>query len=132
MKPVQGTVRAVTVRRVRRAKIPILPAGTQLGLGEPVARLASAVGIRPCDGCVRPAAALNDRMVFISGHRSRSCAAGPPAPKPGCWFTGTNCYGFIQTLKFCCGDGTDYTVRWGWCIGFWTAPPCRPGGIGGA
>jgi hypothetical protein len=47
-----------------------------------------------------------------------------PAPAPGCWFVGTNCYGFIQTLKFCCGDGTEYTQRWGWCIGFWRAPPC--------
>jgi hypothetical protein len=48
-----------------------------------------------------------------------------PPPKPGCWFAGTSCYGFVQTLKFCCGDGTEYTQRWGWCIGLWFAPPCR-------
>jgi hypothetical protein len=49
-----------------------------------------------------------------------------PPPKPGCWFAGTNCYGFVQTVKFCCGDGREYTEQWGWCIGFWQAPPCRP------
>jgi hypothetical protein len=49
-----------------------------------------------------------------------------PPPAPGCWFAGTNCYGFIQTLKFCCNDGTEYTQRWGWCIGVWFAPPCLP------
>ena len=48
-----------------------------------------------------------------------------PAPRPGCYFAGTNCYFFVQTLKFCCGDGTEYTQQWGWCFGFWTAPPCR-------
>jgi hypothetical protein len=49
-----------------------------------------------------------------------------PPPKPGCWLAGTNCYGFIQTLKFCCNAGEEYTEQWGWCIGFWQAPPCRP------
>jgi hypothetical protein len=38
-----------------------------------------------------------------------------------------DCYGFIQTLKFCCNDGTEYTQRSGWCIGVWFAPPCRFG-----
>jgi len=50
----------------------------------------------------------------------------PPPPAGGCYFAGTNCYGFIQTLKFCCGDGTEYTQRWGWCFGLWQAPPCLP------
>jgi hypothetical protein len=49
-----------------------------------------------------------------------------PPPAPGCYFAGTNCYGFVQTLKFCCGDGREYTQQWGWCIGFWLAPPCLP------
>ncbi len=56
-------------------------------------------------------------------------ASGPPAqaPKPGCYFAGTSCYGAIQTCKFCCGDGTEYTQQCGWCVGLWQAPPCRPG-----
>jgi hypothetical protein len=56
-------------------------------------------------------------------------ASGPPAraPRPGCYFAGTSCYGAIQTCKFCCGDGTEYTEQCGWCVGVWMAPPCRPG-----
>jgi hypothetical protein len=64
--------------------------------------------------------------MFPLGPASAGPVAQAPSPRPGCWFAGTNCYGFVQTLKFCCGDGTEYTERYGWCLGLWFAPPCRP------
>ncbi|GAA3346989.1 hypothetical protein GCM10020358_60070 [Amorphoplanes nipponensis] len=94
------------------------PHGT--GLGEVLEKVFARWGFRPCGGCERRARAL-DRMVTF---RARS---DMPAPRSGCWFAGTTCYGFIQVLKFCCNDGTEYTQRWGWCIGAWAAPPCRFG-----
>ena len=55
-------------------------------------------------------------------------ASGPPPrqPRPGCYFAGTSCYGAIQTCKFCCSDGNEYSEQCGWCVGVWQAPPCRP------
>jgi hypothetical protein len=40
--------------------------GHAIGLGDVVSRTASAIGIRPCGGCARRAAALN-RWVTFSG-----------------------------------------------------------------
>ena len=111
----------------RAVRLPGLRAGRLIGLGDVIGRLTSALGVRPCGGCAGRAAALNSRLVFMGREPMRMLSsASPPAPKPGCWFAGTSCYGFVQTLKFCCGDGTEYTQRWGWCIGLWFAPPCRP------
>jgi hypothetical protein len=112
-------------RTPRLVQLPVLEIGRRVGLGDVVGRITSSLGIRPCTGCLERAEALNDRVVFI-GWGTTPSAASAPAPRPGCWFAGTNCYVFVQTLKFCCGDGTEYTQRWGWCIGFWRAPPCRP------
>lgn len=42
----------------------------KVGLGDVIKRATSAVGIKPCGGCVRRAAALNRWMVF-SGRRSK-------------------------------------------------------------
>jgi hypothetical protein len=93
-----------------------------IGLGRVLRGLTTSLGIPACPACERRSAAL-DRLVEFAPFGRDS----PPAPRPGCWFAGTNCYGFIQTLKFCCGDGQEYTVQWGWCIGVWFAPPCRFG-----
>jgi hypothetical protein len=41
-----------------------------IGLGEAIKRATSAVGIRPCGGCERRAAALNRWLVFL-GRRPR-------------------------------------------------------------
>jgi hypothetical protein len=40
----------------------------EVGLGEVIKRAISAVGIRPCAGCERRAAALNRRFVFTGPH----------------------------------------------------------------
>ncbi|MFD9035422.1 hypothetical protein ACFVZW_30430 [Streptomyces sp. NPDC059567] len=44
--------------------------GTEIGLGDAVARVTSTVGIRPCGGCGRRAEALN-RWMTIDGGRDR-------------------------------------------------------------
>jgi hypothetical protein len=109
----------------RRVRVPGRLVDGELGAGSLLKRLSTRVGIPPCAGCEDRAKTLDDRLVLVG-------SGGPPPPKPGCWFAGTSCYGFIQSLKFCCGDGTEYTERWGWCIGVWFAPPCyplRPGGL---
>jgi len=55
-----------------------------------------------------------------------SGGGGVPAPKPGCFFVGTECRVGYQTCKYCCGggNGQSYTVPCGWCIGWYDAPPC--------
>lgn len=88
------------------------------GLGEILKSLSQVLGVRPCRSCEERAGKL-DELVVIGPNRS-----GPPLPRPGCWFVGANCYGFVQTLKFCCSDGSEYTERWGWCFGLVFAPPC--------
>jgi hypothetical protein len=105
-----------------RVPVPTQRTGNASGLGEVLKRLTTAFGVRPCAGCARRAEALNHRVIFSPAALK---AEGPPLPKSGCWFAGTNCYGFVQTLKFCCNDGAEYTERYGWCIGVWFAPPCR-------
>jgi hypothetical protein len=115
---------ATTTSRRLRVTVPGRLIAGEVGAGSLLKRLSARFGVAPCVGCQERADALDGRVVLVG-------AAGPPAPKPGCWFAGTSCYGFIQTLKFCCGDGTEYTERYGWCIGVWFAPPCyplRPGG----
>jgi hypothetical protein len=40
--------------------------GEEVGLGDVIKRATSAIGIKPCGGCQRRAAALNRWMVFSS------------------------------------------------------------------
>lgn len=49
---------------------------------------------------------------------------GVPTPAPGCVFVGTECRGFFQSCKYCCGDGRSYTQSCGSCVGWYDAPPC--------
>jgi hypothetical protein len=42
--------------------------GKEVGLGDAIKHTTSAVGIRPCTGCERRAAALNRLLVFTGGH----------------------------------------------------------------
>jgi hypothetical protein len=53
-----------------RLRLPGFITDEEIGLGDVVKRVTSAVGIKPCGGCARRAAALNLWMVF-SGGRSR-------------------------------------------------------------
>jgi hypothetical protein len=41
----------------------------EIGLGDVIKRVTYAFGIRPCGGCERRAAALNDRFVFVGRNR---------------------------------------------------------------
>lgn len=57
-------------RPPRRARIPGFITDEQIGLGDVIKRAASYVGILPCGGCARRAAALNRWMVF-TGRRQK-------------------------------------------------------------
>ncbi|MGH8906519.1 MAG: hypothetical protein ACRD0K_08380 [Egibacteraceae bacterium] len=47
-----------------RVRLPGFVKDEEVGLGDVVKRATSAVGVRPCGGCARRAAALNRRIVF--------------------------------------------------------------------
>jgi hypothetical protein len=53
-----------------RVRLPGFVTDTDVGLGDVVKRATSSVGIKPCRGCERRAAALNRWFVF-TGRRSR-------------------------------------------------------------
>jgi hypothetical protein len=53
-----------------RVRLPGFVTQEEIGLGDVIKRATSIVGIKPCGGCARRAAALNRRLVF-SGRRSR-------------------------------------------------------------
>ena len=53
-----------------RVRLPGFMTEQEIGLGDVVKRVTTAIGIKPCGGCQRRAAALNRRLVF-SGRRSR-------------------------------------------------------------
>ena len=53
-----------------RVRLPGFITDKDVGLGDVIKRATSAVGIRPCGGCERRAAALNGWIVF-SGRRSK-------------------------------------------------------------
>ncbi|WP_369229302.1 hypothetical protein AB5J56_01770 [Streptomyces sp. R21] len=54
----------------RRVRLPGFVTDQDIGLGDAVKRVTSTLGIRPCGGCERRAAALNRRLV-VSGGPSR-------------------------------------------------------------
>ena len=51
-------------REPYRARLPGFVSEEDVGLGDAIKRATSTVGIRPCGGCGRRAAALNRWMVF--------------------------------------------------------------------
>ena len=51
-----------------RIRLPGFVTGKEVGLGDVIKRATSAVGIRPCAGCERRAAALNRWFVFTGRH----------------------------------------------------------------
>lgn len=52
-----------------RLRLPGFITEEEIGLGDAIQRVTSAVGIKPCGGCRRRAAALN-RWMVLSGRRS--------------------------------------------------------------
>ena len=55
-------------RRPYRVRLPGFVTEKEVGLGDVIKRATSAIGIRPCAGCERRAAALNRRFVFTGWH----------------------------------------------------------------
>lgn len=58
-------------RQPRQVRIPGFSAGDDVGLGDAITRVTSAVGIRSCTPCKRRAEALNQRVTF-TGRSNRS------------------------------------------------------------
>ena len=50
--------------RPRKVRLPGFTTDEQVGLGDVVQRVTYAIGIKPCGGCERRAAAMNRWMVF--------------------------------------------------------------------
>ena len=48
----------------RKVRLPGFITGDEVGLGDVVQRVTYAIGIRPCGGCERRAAAMNRWMIF--------------------------------------------------------------------
>ncbi len=53
-------------RRPHRVRLPGFLAEDDVGAGEVIKRVTSAAGIRPCGGCARRAAALDNWLTFTS------------------------------------------------------------------
>ncbi len=58
------TVTEETQMAPRKVRLPGFITGDEVGLGDVVQRVTYAMGIRPCGGCERRAAAMNRWMVF--------------------------------------------------------------------
>ena len=56
-------------RQPYRMRLPGFITDEEIGLGDVIKRATSSIGIRPCGGCERRAAALNRWLVFSSRHR---------------------------------------------------------------
>jgi len=57
--------------RLRPIRIPIPRLKRDIGLGDAVKKVTAAVGIRPCGGCSRRAAALNRAITLRAASRSK-------------------------------------------------------------
>lgn len=55
---------AESVRPAHRVRLPGFVTEEEIGLGDVVKRASYAIGIKPCSGCEKRAAALNRWMVF--------------------------------------------------------------------
>jgi hypothetical protein len=56
--------RLKTAPKPFRVRLPGFIKDEEIGLGDVITRAAYAVGLKPCGGCGRRAAALNRRVVF--------------------------------------------------------------------
>lgn len=57
-----------SAREPYRVRLSRAASGADVDLGDVLKRAASAVGVKPCGGCERRAAALNRWLVFSGGH----------------------------------------------------------------
>lgn len=55
--------------KLRPLSIPVPRLKRDIGLGDAVKKLTQAVGVRPCGGCARRAAALNRAVVLRAASR---------------------------------------------------------------
>jgi hypothetical protein len=58
------TVTEETQTTPRKVRLPGFITGEEVGLGDVVQRVTYAMGVKPCGGCERRAAAMNRWMVF--------------------------------------------------------------------
>jgi hypothetical protein len=58
------TVSEETQTTTHKVRLPGFITGDEIGLGDVVQRVTYAMGIKPCGGCERRAAAMNRWMVF--------------------------------------------------------------------
>jgi hypothetical protein len=56
-------------RKPYQVRLPGFVSDQDIGLGDAIKRATSTVGIKPCGGCNRRAAALNRWMVFSGRHQ---------------------------------------------------------------
>ncbi len=56
-----------SARQPYRVRLPMAIADGDVGLGDALKRATFAVGIKPCGGCERRAAALNRWLIFSGG-----------------------------------------------------------------
>jgi hypothetical protein len=66
----KGDATGKTERQPYHLRLPGFITDEDIGLGDVIKRATSSVGIKPCGGCERRAAALNHWLAF-SGRRSR-------------------------------------------------------------
>jgi len=66
--PRSGVPRQEGGRKPYRVRLPGFVSEEDVGLGNAIKRATSTVGITPCGGCGRRAAALNRWMVFSGRH----------------------------------------------------------------
>jgi hypothetical protein len=62
------TTKETRERRPYRVRLPGFVTEKEVGLGDVIKRATSAVGMRPCAGCERRAAAFNRWFVFTGWH----------------------------------------------------------------
>ena len=58
-----------SARAPHRVRLPGFISDEEVGLGDVIKRATAAAGIRPCGGCARRAAALNQWLVFSGRQR---------------------------------------------------------------
>jgi hypothetical protein len=64
MEKVAESQKTDVAKKPRRVRLPGFLVEEEIGLGDAIKRATSAVGIRPCGGCEKRAAALNRWFVF--------------------------------------------------------------------